>query len=117
MAVADGWHPLGLRPPVALHPPEMAQKVQHLHALARAAGRDPSGITISFKAPLKFEDVSASPRNPLSGSPAQVVEDLQAYVADGVQHFVLDFSVTTLPAMSDVLERFAAEVRPPLQPS
>jgi hypothetical protein len=45
------------------------------------------------------------------------VEDLQAYVAAGVQHFVLDFSVTTLPAMLDVLERFAAEVRPPLRPA
>jgi alkanesulfonate monooxygenase SsuD/methylene tetrahydromethanopterin reductase-like flavin-dependent oxidoreductase (luciferase family) len=110
--VGNGWHPLGLRPPVGLHPPELAAKVSQLRDMAAAAGRDPSGITISFKAPLKFEDVSGSPRAPLSGSPAQIVEDLQAYVAAGVQHFVLDFSVPTLPAMLDVLQRFAAEVRP-----
>jgi probable F420-dependent oxidoreductase len=115
--VADGWHPLGLRPPVGLHPPELAAKVRQLRDMAAAVGRDPAGITISFKAPLRLEDVSGSPRAPLSGSPAQIVEDLQAYVAAGVQHFVLDFSVTTVPAMLDVLERFAAEVRPPIRPS
>lgn len=112
--VGDGWHPLGLRPPVALHPPELAAKVNRLRELARAAGRDPASITISFKAPLKFEEGASSTRTPLSGSPAQIVEDLKAYVAAGVQHFVLDFSVGTVPAMLEVLERFAAEVRPEL---
>ena len=112
VAVGDGWHPLGLRPPVALHPPELAAKVRQLRDMAVAAGRDPSGITISFKAPLKFEDAPGATRAPLSGSPSQIVEDLRAYVAVGVQHFVLDFSVTTVPAMLEVLERFAAKVRP-----
>ncbi len=109
--VGDGWHPLGLRPPVSLHPPELAAKVRQLRDMAAAAGRDPAAITISFKAPLKLEKVAGT-RPPLAGSPAQIVEDLQAYVAAGVQHFVLDFSVTTVPAMLDVLQRFAAEVRP-----
>ncbi len=53
-------------------------------------------------------------RTPLSGSPPQIVEDLLAYAASGVQHFVLDFSVPTVPQMLEVLERFAAEVRPEL---
>ena len=109
--VADGWHPLGLRPPVTLPPPEMAAKVRRLRELAGAAGRDPAGITISFKGPVKFEE-GGKARTPLAGSALQIVEDLQAYVAAGVQHFVLDFSVPTLPAMLDVLERFAADVRP-----
>lgn len=112
VVVGDGWHPLGLRPPVALHPPELAAKVRQLRDMAVAAGRDPAGITISFKAPLKFEDAPGATRAPLSGSPSQILEDLRAYVAVGVQHFVLDFSVTTVPAMLEVLERFAAEVRP-----
>ena len=42
------------------------------------------------------------------------MEDLGAYVAAGVEHFALDFSVATVPAMVEVLERFAAEVRPQL---
>jgi hypothetical protein len=41
-----------------------------------------------------------------------VSEDLQAYVAAGARRFVLDFSVPTPPEMPDVLERFAADVRP-----
>jgi len=112
VAVGDGWHPLGLRPPVTLRPPELAVKIRQLNDLAVAAGRDPAAITISFKAPLKFEDAASAPRTALSGSPSQIVEDCRAYVAVGVQHFVLDFSVTTVPAMLEVLERFAADVRP-----
>jgi probable F420-dependent oxidoreductase len=111
VAVADGWHPLGLRPPVALHPPELAAKVRQLRELARAAGRDPAAITIAFKGPLRFDDAAGTTRPPLTGSPAQIGEDLRAYVEAGVEHFVLDFSVPTVPAMVEVLERFAAEVR------
>ncbi len=110
--VGDGWHPLGLRPPVALYPPELAAKVSRLREMARAAGRDPGALTVSFKAPLRFEEGAAAARAPLSGSPAQIREDVEAYVAAGVQHFVLDFSVTAVPAMLEVLERFAADVRP-----
>jgi alkanesulfonate monooxygenase SsuD/methylene tetrahydromethanopterin reductase-like flavin-dependent oxidoreductase (luciferase family) len=110
--VADGWHPLGLRPPVALHPPELAARVTRLHELARAARRDPATITVAFKAPLSFDDAAGARRAPLTGSSAQIVEDVRAYVAAGVQHFVLDFSVPTVPQMVSVLERFAREVRP-----
>ena len=114
VAIADGWHPLGLRGPVTLYPPELAGKVRQLREMAAAAGRDPAAITIAFKGPLKFAEAPGA-RTPLAGSPAQIVEDLQAYVAAGVQHFVLDFSVPAVPAMQEVLERFAAEVRPKVQ--
>jgi probable F420-dependent oxidoreductase len=108
--IADAWHPLGLRPPVALYPPEMIERVRRLRALADAAGREPGSIAITFKGPISF-DRTTNPRTPLTGSAAQIVEDLQAYVAAGVSHFVLDFTVATVPAMVEVLERFAAEVR------
>lgn len=110
--VADGWHPLGLRPPVRLHPDEMAVRVRRLRDMAATAGRDPKGITITFKGPLRFDPAAPRDRTPLSGSPAQIAEDLAAYVAAGVEHFVLDFSVPTVPEMLDVLERVATEVRP-----
>jgi probable F420-dependent oxidoreductase len=112
VAIGDGWHPLGLRPPVALHPPEMAAAVRHLRDLAVAAKRDPREITITFKGPVKLDPAAPKNRVPLTGSPAQIVEDLSAYVLAGVEHFVLDFSVPTVPEMLDVLERFAADVRP-----
>jgi probable F420-dependent oxidoreductase len=107
--VADGWHPLGLRPPVRLDPAELAPRVGRLRELAAAAGRDPAGITISFKAPVRLD---GGERGLLAGPPAAVAEDLRAYAAAGVQHFVLDFSAGSVPAMVEVLERFAAEVRP-----
>jgi probable F420-dependent oxidoreductase len=110
--VADGWHPLGLRPPVKLFPDELAARAKRLAELAAAAGRDPAGIVIAFKGPLAFRDGAGRDRSPLTGSPAQIVEDLQAYVAAGARHFVLDFTVPTLPEMLDVLERFARDVRP-----
>jgi alkanesulfonate monooxygenase SsuD/methylene tetrahydromethanopterin reductase-like flavin-dependent oxidoreductase (luciferase family) len=51
-------------------------------------------------------------RIPLSGSAAQIAEDLSAYVAAGVEHFVLDFSVATVPEMLEVLERTMTDVKP-----
>ena len=89
--------------------------MRQLRDLTEAAGRDPAGITISFKAPLALRGIGGSARSPLSGPPAQIVEDLRAYMAAGVQHFVFDFSVGTVPEMLHVLDRFAAEVRPHVQ--
>ena len=97
--IGDGWHPLGLRPPVKLYPAEMAAAVRRLRDMAIAARRDPATITITFKGPLRFQDGAGRNRTPLTGSPAQIVEDLAAYVAAGVEHFVLDFSVAAVPAM------------------
>ncbi len=114
VAIADGWHPLGLRPPVMLYPPEMTERVRRLRELAEVAGRDPASIAITFKGPMGFGNAT-NPRTPLTGSAAQIAEDLQAYVAAGVQHFVLDFSVSTVPAMAEVLERFANDVRPQVE--
>ena len=110
--IGDGWHPIGLRPPVGLPPREFADRVRRLRDLAAACGREPARITISLKAPIKFDDAGGAPRTLLSGPPAQVVEDLRTYAAVGVEHFVLDFSVATVPAMLEVMDRFAAEVRP-----
>jgi probable F420-dependent oxidoreductase len=110
-ALGDGWHPLGLRPPVRLHPPELAERVRRLHELAAQAGRDPATLTIAFKAPLALREAPGPERPPLTGTPEQVAEDLRAYVRAGVHHFVLDFTVPTVPEMLDVLERFAGEVR------
>jgi probable F420-dependent oxidoreductase len=110
--VGDGWHPLGLRPPVKLYPAEMAAAVRRLSDMAATARRDPSTITITFKGPLRFQDGAGRDRIPLSGSAAQIAEDLSAYVAAGVEHFVLDFSVATVPEMLEVLERTMTDVKP-----
>lgn len=114
--IADGWHPLGLRPPVRLYPPEIAAKVRQLRDMAAAAGRDPAGITITFKAPVQLDGGTGGERTPLAGSAQQIIDDLNAYVTAGVEHFVLDFPVPVLSEMRDLMERLAAEVRPHVGP-
>src|SRR5439155_22741372 len=103
--IADGWHPLGLRPPVTLYPAEMAAAVRRLRDMAAAAGRDPGTITITFKGPLKFDAGAGTDRAPLTGSAAQIAEDLSAYVAAGGAHLVLAFSGPTRPGVPGVLAR------------
>jgi probable F420-dependent oxidoreductase len=115
--IADGWHPLGLRPPVALHPAELADRARRLRELAAAAGRNPGDIVIAFKAPFAFREGAGRERVPLTGSPAQIAEDLHAYVAAGVRHFVLDFSEPTPERMQEAMERLAADVRPQIRES
>ncbi|HET7875585.1 MAG TPA: LLM class F420-dependent oxidoreductase [Methylomirabilota bacterium] len=110
--IADGWHPIGLRPPVTLYPAEMQAAVKRLRDMAAQASRDPRSLTITFKAPLKFDAGAGTDRALLTGSPAQISQDLSAYVAAGVEHFVFDFTVPTVPEMLEVLERVAADVRP-----
>jgi len=52
--LADAWHPIGMRPPAMLHPPEYALKVKAIHGFARKAGRDPKDITLSLRVPLEL---------------------------------------------------------------
>ena len=105
----DPWWP---RPPVKLYPAEMAVAVRRLRDMAVTARRDPATFAISFKGPLRFHDGAGRDRTPLTGSAAQIAEDLSAYAAAGVEHFVLDFSVGSVPEMLDVLERTMADVKP-----
>jgi alkanesulfonate monooxygenase SsuD/methylene tetrahydromethanopterin reductase-like flavin-dependent oxidoreductase (luciferase family) len=112
VAVGDGWHPLGLRPPATLDPGELAERVKRLEKIATTAARDPAEITVAFKGPVRFDAGASASRTPLTGSPSQIVEDLHAYVRAGASHFVLDFSVPTVGEMLEVLDRFASEVRP-----
>jgi alkanesulfonate monooxygenase SsuD/methylene tetrahydromethanopterin reductase-like flavin-dependent oxidoreductase (luciferase family) len=93
----------------------MAAAVRRLRDMATTARRDPATITITFKGPLRFQDAAGRSRTPLTGSPAQIVEDMAAYVAAGVEHFVLDFSVSAVPEMLEVLERVMADVWPKIR--
>ena len=48
----DGWHPVGANPAVPLRPAELAASLDELRRLTEAEGRDPSALTISYKAPV-----------------------------------------------------------------
>jgi probable F420-dependent oxidoreductase len=115
-ALGDAWHPIGLRGPAGLEPDELAEKLARIHALARAAGRDPASLRVVLRAPLDLwpsrGGAPAESGRPLAGPPAKVVADLRAYEAAGVDTVVFDFPRPELPAMLALMRRVAREVRP-----
>ena len=50
--LGDGWHPVGANPAVPLTPADLRRDLDELYRLTEAEGRDPSALTISYKAPL-----------------------------------------------------------------
>jgi probable F420-dependent oxidoreductase len=114
--LADGWHPLGHRPPANLHPAEYAEKVAVIHGWARKAGRDPQDITLSFRASLELmarsAKASGGDRVPFRGSAAEVVQDVKDYQAVGVTDFIFDLTPQDLRGQLAMMDRFAEDVRP-----
>ena len=114
--LADGWHPIGHRPPAVLHPPEYADKVAIIHGWAAKAGRKASDITLSFRAPLDLVSARAKrapgDRQPFRGTAPEVIADVKSYQAIGVTHFVFDLVPQDLRLQLAMMERFADEVRP-----
>ncbi|MFQ5899405.1 MAG: LLM class F420-dependent oxidoreductase [Candidatus Methylomirabilia bacterium] len=114
--LADGWHPIGLRPPAQLTPDEYAEKARQVRAWAQKAGRDPGAITLTFRAPMavwpKRSKAPAGDRQLFQGTAQEVIADIRRYQALGITHFVFDFTVPDLKHMLATMERFADEVRP-----
>ncbi|HET7876426.1 MAG TPA: TIGR03619 family F420-dependent LLM class oxidoreductase [Methylomirabilota bacterium] len=114
--LANGWHPIGMRAPAMLYPDEYRDKVATIHDWARRAGRDPKSITLTFRVPLELLPRRAKPpggdRLLFRGTEAQVVEDIRAYQALGVSHFVFDLTPQDLRGSVALMERFASDVRP-----
>ena len=112
--LGDGWHPVGANPAVPLAPAELKASLDLLHREADAAGRDPSALTISFKAPVydPTTPVSGGARRPFSGSADQIMEDIADYARLGVSELVFDFRSEDLSASLDRMERFAATIKP-----
>mgnify|MGYP003694663419 CR=1 FL=1 len=114
--LADGWHPIGHRPPAVLHPPEYADKVAIIHGWAAKAGRKASDITLSFRAPLDLVSARAKrapgDRQPFRGTAPEVIADIKSYQAIGVTQFVFDLVPQDLRLQLAMMERFADEVRP-----
>ena len=113
--LGDGWHPVGANPAVALTPPELGSLVDDLRRLADAEGRDPSALTISFKAPIYDAErasvgASGADRRPFSGPADRVMEDIAVYAKLGVSELIFDFRSESLSESRDRMERFAAEI-------
>jgi alkanesulfonate monooxygenase SsuD/methylene tetrahydromethanopterin reductase-like flavin-dependent oxidoreductase (luciferase family) len=88
--------------------------LDELYRLTEAEGRDPSALTISYKAPLY--DVSrpvaaGADRRPFSGSPDQIAEDIATYERLGVSELIFDFRSETSAESLERMERFAPVMR------
>src|SRR5262245_18687810 len=112
--LGDGWHPVGANPAVALTPPELSGLLDELRRLTHAEGRDPSALTISFKAPIYDAErpvgASAADRRPFTGSADRVMEDIAVYAKLGVSELIFDFRSESLAQSLDRMERFATEI-------
>jgi probable F420-dependent oxidoreductase len=107
--LGDAWHPIGLRPPAGLTPEELGKRRGELHALCEAAGRDPARLPIAFRCPLVF---STRERAPMQGTPAQILDDIATYAAQGVSHITFDLPLADAGALMDAVERVGAEILP-----
>jgi len=112
--LGDGWHPVGANPAVPLTPTDLRRDLDELYRLTEAEGRDPSALTISYKAPLYDASrpvAAGADRRPFSGSPDQIAEDIATYERLGVSELIFDFRSETLAESLERMERFAPVMR------
>jgi alkanesulfonate monooxygenase SsuD/methylene tetrahydromethanopterin reductase-like flavin-dependent oxidoreductase (luciferase family) len=114
--LGDGWHPVGANPAVPLRPDELRASLDELRRLTEAEGRDPSALTISYKAPVYDADRPAAgpDRRLFSGAPAQVEEDIATLSRLGVSEVIFDFRSERLNESLDRMERFAGTCIQPI---
>jgi alkanesulfonate monooxygenase SsuD/methylene tetrahydromethanopterin reductase-like flavin-dependent oxidoreductase (luciferase family) len=106
---ADEWNTWGA-------PDEVAVRLQRFHVACEAVGRDPGTMRRSVQALVHLgdPDPESPPARTISGSSAELVEQLNRYVEMGVHEFaVLDDPLGESPQERlDNLARFHAEVIP-----
>ena len=113
--LGDGWHPVGANPAVPLGPEELRASLDDLRRLTEAEGRDPSKLTISFKAPVYDAGRPVAPgalRRPFSGAPEQVAEDIALYSRLGVSELIFDFRSESVDESVERMEHFAETIKP-----
>ena len=109
--LGNAWHPVGAIPATPLEPDELAGNVALLRELAERAGRDPTSIDVSMKAPLYDSSMDQTgPRRRFSGSPEDVLEDISIYEDVGVTHLVFDFRSPDPGETEDRMSHFADEI-------
>ena len=110
--LGDAWHPIGQRPPAELPPEQLRDAMQVVREAAARVGRDPQQVGVAFRAPLHLSrEAEPAGRRLLTGTPAQVVEDITRYRDVGVHHMVFDVLTNDVSVIEATIERFAQEVR------
>jgi len=112
--LGDGWHPVGANPAVPLRPPELRALLDDLRRLTEAEGRDPSKLTISYKAPIYDSGrgvEGGAERRPFSGSQQAIADDIGTFAGLGVSELIFDFRSDSLADSLDRMARFAPLIR------
>jgi probable F420-dependent oxidoreductase len=113
--LGDGWHPVGANPAVPLRAPELSAALDELRRLTETEGRDPSRLTISYKAPVYDPaqplDGRTGERRPFSGAPGEIESDIVTFARLGVSEIVFDFRGERLEESLERMERFAPMIR------
>jgi probable F420-dependent oxidoreductase len=113
----DAWFPIGNNPQ---HPLDTAARfaegVQRLHRTAEQLGRDPSSIGLAYYAgwfdETRTVQLDDGQRHLLTGTPAQIAEDIDALAELGVRDLVLNLQRDTLERSLASMQHFADEIRP-----
>ena len=108
--IGNAWHPVGAIPAAPLEPEELAENLALLHNYAEKAGRDPSQIQVSVKAPLYDSNNSDGSRRRFTGSPDEVRQDVQTYADVGVTHLIFDFRTADPHQTEARMAQFSEEV-------
>ena len=108
--IGNAWHPVGAIPAAPLEPEELAENLALLHDYAEKAGRDPSQLQVSVKAPLYDSNNSNGSRRRFTGSPDEVRQDVQTYADVGVTHLIFDFRTADPHQTEDRMAQFSEEV-------
>ena len=115
----DTWYPIGNNPRFPLGSIDrFAERVKRLGESAAEEDRDPASISLVYCA-LWFDEhktltLADGSRHLLSGSVEQIVEDVGALAATGVQGLMLNFQRDTLEQSLDSMQHFADVIRPAL---
>lgn len=116
VALGDGWYPFGTNPKYRMDTVEaFAARRDRLFALAEAAGRDPSTISLAYNCAFHNEVAQTRPdgeRLAFTGSAEQRAEDVAALAAAGVTTMMVNVTANDLPTMLGRMEAFATEVMP-----
>jgi len=119
--LADGWYPMTNNALLPLGTPEQfAESAARVKRHAQEAGRDPASIDFAYSASgyndQEAERLSNGVRRPLTGTPAQIADDIKRYEEVGVRHMMLSMVVrrpgVTVQQSLERMDRFATKVMP-----
>ncbi|MCA8927919.1 MAG: TIGR03619 family F420-dependent LLM class oxidoreductase [Alphaproteobacteria bacterium] len=113
--LADAWYPVAAHPRFPLDTPTLyGASLDQVRTAAADAGRDPTAVEaalLAIKCRVGPELAGRDGRRmPFTGSAQAIVDDIGAYRAVGLQHFLIGGDGDDLPRTLERMEEFQTEV-------